>query len=379
MPRDREGNHMLDQHQAHEMVAQYMRHEGTASTTQEILDSGAVPRLQMYTVKPGKVSDSIFGGAGTYQDKTTGQRVEFENPPLNLPDGTPIRIMVRTDRISTHDINRGEIPFKDQILATNHNYMRRLLASWLGTSQLEVSGLEDTAVVIAAENLQLLPVENVLRAYMAKSTTETSLYVHYQRGERAFAGHQLPKGLVVNGPLPYVMDTPSTKSDAHDETCTPERLAELGLCTVQQYQQIRNAGLMAFGITTEFLRQRGIVLVDTKLEHGTNRRGKIVSQDEILTMDSSRFWLADDYAEQMRKLLTGEITELNPKSFSKEFARGFSKGEQGYTEEQRVAIAVRYIEGIQHLLDKPFVPDQRPRDTRVIDGLEKVVAHLLAA
>ena len=113
--------------EAMDIVGEYMAKEGDIVPTQEILDSGAVPRLKGYTVRPGKVSDSIFGGKGSYLDKKTEKEVEFENPPLDtkdglgfVPAGVPIRGMVRTERISTHDINRGHIPFKAQILAENH-------------------------------------------------------------------------------------------------------------------------------------------------------------------------------------------------------------------------------------------------------------------
>src|SRR3989344_7329065 len=129
--------------------------------------------------------------------------------------------MVRTDRISTHDINRGEIPFKDQILAVNHHAMRRLTQHVLGTSQFNVNGLSDTSVVIAAENLQTLPIEMVLRAYMAKSTTSTTLYQAWKKGETRFCGHPIGRNLLPNGRLPYVMDTPSTKSDEHDQSVPP--------------------------------------------------------------------------------------------------------------------------------------------------------------
>ena len=300
------------------LVDEYMAKEGPITSTQEILDSGAVPRLKGYVVRPGKVSDSIFGGRGSYFDKSTGNVVEFENPPLELMSGTPLRLMVRTERISTHDINRGHIPFKDQILATNHNYMRRLLAPYIGTSQLEVSELRDNAVVIAAENLTQIPFENVLRAFMAKSSTSTSLYQHYWvKGKRRYAGHTLPEGLFPNGPLPTIMDTPSTKSDEHDETVSPETLFRRGIVTREEYTGIRNSSIFAFGVVSQFLKERGLIAVDTKTEHGINCRGHIVSQDEIWTMDSSRFWLAEDYAEQITKKSRNEINELYPVSFSK--------------------------------------------------------------
>ena len=363
-------SNFLSQNQARDIVEDYVQNEGSIKSTQEILDSGAIPRLKGYKVRPGKVSDSIFGGKGEYK----GQ--EFENPPLETSDGIPIRIMVRTERISTHDIQRGSIPFKDQILASNHNYMRKMLKPVLGTSQFEVDGLADNSVVIAAENLTQIPLENVLRAYMAKSSTSTSLYQHFKRGDREFCGHKLPNDLISNGPLPYVMDTPSTKSDEHDESVSPKKMFEWGVCNEQQYTQIRNSSLFAFGKVDQFFKPKGIIPVDTKTEHGINKKGKIVSQDEIWTMDSSRFWLLDDYNQQIEKFKKEIIKEVNPRSYSKEFARGFSKGDQGYTEDQRIQIAIRYIEGIQHLLGEKFKPDMKQREERVVSGLKTIVDNL---
>lgn len=370
-------NDLLPEDQALDLVYNYMTSEGKFSTTQELLDSGIIPALQGFTVQSGKVSDSIYGGKVAFTEKG-GTVVEAENPRLVTRDGRPLRIMVRTQRISTHDINRGDIPFKDQILATNHNYMRRLVEPAIGTSQFEVPGLEDSDVVIAAENLQIIPVENIFRAYMATSSTSTSLYQAWKRGDSLFAGHILPEGLVANGPLPYVMDTPSTKSEDHDVTSSPEEMIRQGHVSPAQYTAVRNGGLIAFGMAAQFLRSKGIILVDTKFEHGINKDGKIVSQDEILTMDSSRFWLASDYDAQMKRFNFGELEELNPKSYSKEFARGFSEGEKGYTDEQRIAIAARYVIGIQELLGKRFEPDMRPRDERVVSGLRKIVENLAA-
>ncbi len=345
----------------------------------------AVSRLKGYHTRPGKVSDSIPGGRVEYLDKSTGNMVEYENPPLvtkeglaSIAAGIPIRPMVRTEKISTHDINRGEIPFKAQVLALNHNFMRRKLAPYIGTSQFDVEGLGDQSVVIGAEDLQQIGFENVLRAFMAKSSTSTSLYQHFIKGKREFCGHSLPDSLITNGPLPYVMDTPSTKSDEYDESIPAVVLFNNGICTPEQYQQIRNGSIFAFGIVSEFLRQKGLIAVDTKTEHGINSNGKIVSQDEIWTMDSSRFWLAEDYQEQIEKLKRGEISELNPRSYSKEFARDFSKGEKGYTDDQRIQIAVRYIEGIQQLTGKRFEPDMRPREERVANGLQTLVDTLAA-
>ncbi|MFC1513735.1 phosphoribosylaminoimidazolesuccinocarboxamide synthase [candidate division KSB1 bacterium] len=368
---------LLTKDDAKLLVEKYFQQDEKIISTQELLDSGIVPRLKGYKIQPGKVSDSIYGGKGTYFDKKEGKPAEFENPPLNTKDGFPVRLMVRTARISTHDINRGEIPFKDQILAINHNFMRRLTAWSIGTSQYDIPGVRDSSIVIAAENLKPFMFENVLRGYNAKSTTSTSLYQHYINGIRNFCGHKLPEGLIPNGPLPYVMDTPSTKAE-NDESLSRDELVSRGICTMEEYTEIINGSLVTFGIGSEFLRQRGIILVDFKLEHGRSKDGRIKSMDEIITMDSSRFWLLDDYNDQVNKLKAGEIDELAPKSYSKEFARGFSKGDLGYTDGQRSKIAVRYIEGIQHLLGERFEPDMRTREERIVSAMNSILDVLIA-
>jgi len=367
---------LLTEAQIREVVEDYMNRGDSVISTQEILDSGLVPRLAGFKVKPGKVSDSIFGGTGSYRDKS-GQVVEIDNPPLSTRDGIPIRIMVRTPRISTHDVNRGEVPFKDQVLAVNHNFMRKSLTHFLGNSQFDIPRMADTSVVIAAENLKTISFENVLRAYMAKSTTSTSLYQHFMKGSRDFCGHPLPPNLVANGKLPYVMDTPSTKSDEHDESISPAELVKRGLVTKGQYDLIRESSLEAFDHVSQMLAKLGLILVDTKTEHGINSKGQIVVQDEVYTMDSSRFWLAADYAEQLAKFNKGLIMEINPRSYSKEFARGMSVGDKGYTDEQRIEIAVRYIQGIQNITGMRFTPDLRSHEERVVSGLERSVDALL--
>jgi len=383
------------------------------------------PLLKGRVVHRGKVSRSIHGGKGMFRrpiaekdlyldllgglnfehgdvkvDDNDYVEIRYENPPLKLQDGRFARIMVRGADISTHDIERGTIPFKDQVLAENHAAMLRIATPFIGTSQLDI-GLPSNAVVILSEQLKQIPFENVFRAFMAKSSTSTSLYAHYAKnGKRdEFCGHKLPPDLMVNGPLPYIMDTPSTKAIDHDESVSPQYLFDQGICTPEQYQQIRNGSLAAYGAIAQFLMRHGrtpvdftargklypdlmdkrdIIFVDTKFEHGINSRGQIVSQDEIATMDSSRYWLLKEYVIQFHKFWRREIEEIAPISYSKQFARDFSKGQEGYDDETRAKIAVRYIQGIQHLLGKRFKPDASSRDDRVMEGLEVAVKHLAA-
>ena len=350
---------MLNEAEIRELVATHGAAVNEGRSVRQLIEDGELARLRGCTVLEGKVSDSVFGDE------------------LRTSSGKPIRLMFRNNRISTHDVNRGAIPFKDQVLAFNHDHMHRLVKHVLGSSQFEVEGLSPASTVIPAENLKLLKVENVLRLYMAESSTSTSLYQHWlaakNKGQRTmkYAGHQLDvTALEPNGRLPYLMDTPSTK-DKVDETTDMDNLIQSGACTEGQYIQIRNASLMAFGMVSQYLAQRGMVLVDTKTEHGINADGQIVSADELYTMDSSRFWrLGADGA-----LLT---QDGKPVSFSKEFARGMVKEkDQQFSAEQANEIAVRYIQGLQHLTGDTFEPDLRPRDQRIIESTHLILDFLL--
>ena len=114
-----------------------------------------------------------------------------------------------------------------------------------------------------------------------------------------------------------------------------------------------------------------MVLVDTKTEHGINSEGNIVVADELYTMDSSRFWRLDDDGNLLSR-------DGKPVSFSKEFARGMvTEMDQQFTDEQANEIAVRYIQGLQHLTSESFSPDLRPRDERIVDSANLILDALL--
>lgn len=350
---------MLNNQEICELVAAHGAAVNEGRPIKQLIEDGEIPRLKGCTVLEGKVSDSVFGDA------------------LRTSSGKLLRLMFRNNRISTHDVNRGAIPFKDQVLAFNHDHMLRLVKTVLGSSQFEVEGLSPASTVIPAENLKLVMLENVLRLYNAESSTSTSLYQHWlaakEAGQRimTYAGHELEVStLETNGRLPYLMDTPSTKEKV-DRTIDATYLIEHGICTAGQYAQIRNSSLMAFGMVSQHLAQKGMVLVDTKTEHGINADGQIVAADELYTMDSSRFWKLDDNGELLTR-------DGKPVSFSKEFARGMVK-EQGqqFSAEQANEIAIRYIEGLQHITGETFTPDLRPRDQRLVESTNLILDALL--
>ncbi|GAB5499310.1 MAG: phosphoribosylaminoimidazolesuccinocarboxamide synthase [Pseudohongiellaceae bacterium] len=350
---------MLNDADIRDLVKTHGAAVNAGRSIKQLIEDGEIPRLKGCTVLQGKVSDSVFG------------------PELQTRNGKPLRLMYRNNRISTHDVNRGAIPFKDQVLALNHDYMLNLVRDVLGSSQFLVADLKPTSTVIPSENLTLIKLENVLRLYMAESSTSTSLYQHWLTAKEAgqavldYAGHRLQVDeLQPNGRLPYLMDTPSTKDEA-DATIDAQYLFDNGICSAGQYAQIRNASMMAFGMVAQHMKSRGMVLVDTKTEHGINSDGKIVAADELYTMDSSRYWRIDESGALL-------VRDGKPVSFSKEFARGMvTEKDQQFSAEQVNEIAVRYIDGLQYLTGKAFEPDLRPRDQRLVESTNLILDALL--
>ena len=58
--------------------------------------------------------------------------------------------------------------------------------------------------------------------------------------------------------------------------------------------QIKDYTLKIYSFAREYLKPRGIILADTKLEFGF-LDGRVILIDEVLTPDSSRFWDASKH------------------------------------------------------------------------------------
>jgi len=99
-----------------ELVAEHGNTVNESRAIWQLIGDGEIPRLTRTSVLEGKVSDSVFGDA------------------LKSTSGVAVRLMFRNKRISTHDVNRGAIVFKDQVLAFNHDHMLHLVVDVLGSS-----------------------------------------------------------------------------------------------------------------------------------------------------------------------------------------------------------------------------------------------------
>ena len=229
----------------------------------------------------------------------------------DLPDGR--RILIATDRLSAFDRILTAIPCKGQVLTQTARFWFESTSDICHNHVLEYP---DPNVVVA-RRLDILPVEMVVRGYLA-GTTGTSILTMYQAGQREMYGLRLPDGLGANQKLPAPVITPTTKASdgGHDTPLTPAEITGRGLLRKAQWEEVSNIALALFARGQDMAAARGLILADTKYEFGTDADGRIVLADEIHTPDSSRYWFAASYAE---RLAGGE----RPESFDKDVVRNW--------------------------------------------------------
>ena len=279
----------------------------------------------------------------------------------DLPDGS--RIIISTDRLSAFDRILTCIPYKGQVLTQTARY-------WFEQTRdicpNHVIDYPDPNVVVG-KRLNILPVEVVVRGYLA-GTTGTSILTLYRKGQREMYGITLPDGMRDNQILPEPIITPTSKEfdGGHDEPLTPAQIIERGLLTEAQWQTLSNYALALFARGQEIARKRGLILVDTKYEFGTDENGTIILADEIHTPDSSRYWLADSYQEHFDK-------GARPESFDKDFVRAWVTERCDPYKDEIPEIPADlieqtskvYIRAYEAITGTAFVPDDRgatPRD-----------------
>lgn len=165
----------------------------------------------------------------------------------------------------------------------------------------------------------VFPIEFVVRAYITGSTN-TSLWTHYNRGERTYCGIKFPDGLKKNQELSRIVVTPTTKGDV-DEPITPGDIVSLGLMTQSEWDYCSQKAMELFQYGTKLARGSGLILVDTKYEFGRNLKTKEITLiDEIHTCDSSRFWKLDTYKARFK-------SGMEPEKFDKDLVRAYIKSQ----------------------------------------------------
>ncbi|HEX9858636.1 MAG TPA: phosphoribosylaminoimidazolesuccinocarboxamide synthase [Paracoccaceae bacterium] len=291
----------------------------------------------------------------------------YDLPPDET--GTARRILISSDRISAFDRILASIPCKGQVLTQTARF-------WFDhTADLcpnHVLSYPDPNVVIG-QRLTILPVEIVVRGYLA-GTTGTSILTLYKQGQRQMYGHTLPDGLRDNQALPAPIITPTSKAfdGGHDEPLTAAQITGQGLLTQAQWDEVSARALALFARGQKMAAERGLILVDTKYEFGTDRAGNILLADEIHTPDSSRYWIASGYEAALRD-------GSRPPSFDKDVIRSWvaARCDPYHDEipeipaEMIAATAQVYIDACEAITGQTFVPD-----TTGATPLDRVRANL---
>lgn len=210
-------------------------------------------------------------------------------------------LMIATDRISAFDVVMTEgIPDKGalltQISAWWFDHLHHVVPNHvISTSVEDVDGLSDDeremlrGRSMIVRKTQPLAIECVVRGYLAGSG-----WKEYQQS-RTVCGIALPEGLIEGSRIEEPIFTPATKAEeGHDENISFERACEIVGTDVAEF--VKQKSIELYSAARDIVAAKGLILADTKFEFGILDDGSIILIDEALTPDSSRYWLASEYA-----------------------------------------------------------------------------------
>ena len=230
-------------------------------------------------------------------------------------------LIIATDRISAFDcILPQGIPGKGRVLTRMSlfwfDFLRGLVPNHVITANVDLypaelhpyrDQLEGRSMLV--KRCRMEPIECVARGYISGSGWKD------YRKTGAICGIPLPAGLRESDKLPEPIFTPATKAETgHDENISFEAAARM--IGRQTTALLRDLTLSVYSKAAEYALSRGIILADTKFEFGWSTSGEdtgaLLLADEVLTPDSSRFWLRDEYSPGGPQ-----------KSFDKQFVRDY--------------------------------------------------------
>jgi formyltetrahydrofolate-dependent phosphoribosylglycinamide formyltransferase/phosphoribosylaminoimidazole-succinocarboxamide synthase len=266
-------------------------------------------------------------------------------------------VMVTSDRVSAFDfILPNLIPFKGWVL--------NKLSQWTMKQTTDIvpnalALVQHDPSVIVQKRMKNIGVEAICRGYLWGSMAGL-----YEKGERSICGLAIPDGLLRHQKLAEPLFTPTTKAEMgdHDENMTQTEVE--ALCGVEMAAEVKRVALALFARGQQLMATRGLILLDTKYEFGTDADGKLHVIDEVNTPDSSRMCSIEEYAAKWPKIeaemATGahknvaEMLKVKPELKIKEFSKQYVRDaliEMGFdgtkaiklSEEQVVECSNRYI------------------------------------
>jgi phosphoribosylaminoimidazole-succinocarboxamide synthase len=278
------------------------------------------------------------------------------------------RFLITSDRLSCFDVVVTSVPFKGQAL-------NQMAVQWFNKSSSIISNhiidVPDPNVIVA-KNCEILPIELVVRGYLAGSA-----WRDYEAG-KDISGVRLPTGLKMSSQLPEVIITPSTKAPkgSHDMPISESEILSQRLVEPAIWQQAKEAAMALFSMGTAHAKKQGLILVDTKYEFGLHQ-GKLILADEIHTMDSSRYWIADTYSALLAE---GQSPQMLDKEPTRQWllSQGF-KGDGAiphFTDDHRIEISKHYIAAYERILGEEFTGEVGSVSERIESNLRRYISKV---
>ncbi len=250
-------------------------------------------------------ADAVFETHLSLPARRQGKVRDVYEVPVRAGEA-PRLLVVASDRVSAFDVVMPTpIPGKGRLLTQVSCGWFRFLRSLgivgdhlLGTDVSAVDGLgaADRAMLagrsMVCRAARVVQVECVARGYLAGSGWQ-----EYQASGTA-CGVRLPAGLRQCDRLPEPIFTPATKAaEGHDENISFERMCDA--VGGDLARRLRDLTLAVYRAAAERAHARGLILADTKFEFGFaldaggEPTAELLLVDEVLTPDSSRYWMAD--------------------------------------------------------------------------------------
>jgi len=257
-------------------------------------------------------------------------------------------LFIASDRISAFDwVLPDGIPDKGRVLTQVSRFWFDRLDVTNHVLSLDPTTLPlpdgTDAESLQGRSMEVVPIECVVRGYLAGSG-----WKEYQ-ADRTVCGIALPDGLAQADQLPEPIFTPATKAETgHDENISfEETCSQIG---ERLASKLRDISISIYNQASEYARERGIILADTKFEFGLDG-DEIVLIDEALTPDSSRYWPVDRYKPGQ-----------SPFSYDKQFVRDWlettnwdkNSPPPDMPDEIAAKTRARYIEAFELLTDETF-------------------------
>lgn len=235
----------------------------------------------------------------------------IEEKGYDVPNNTPLAIMVISDRISAFDcIWQGKggmkgVPGKGAALNAISNHWFKLFKEQ-GLADSHILDIPHPFVWIVQKARPVM-IEAICRQYITGS-----MWRAYTKGEREFCGIELTEGLQKDSKLDTLLQTPSTKGiltgipgvPAVDDVNITRKDIEnnfsafnfKSISDIALYEKLLTEG---FDVISAELAKLDQIFVDTKFEFGyvkdKNGADKLIYMDEVGTPDSSRIWDGEEY------------------------------------------------------------------------------------